>query len=231
VRRPSLPLTLLLATVPLATLSACGSDDGESPATTAATTTTQAAADCRAVAMPDPKSDLRLRRPTSRLAPTVPWRAIVETSCGSFTITLDVADSPKTAASFASLAREGFYDDLTFHRIAPGFVIQGGDPLGNGLGGPGYTVVEPPPRTARYVHGTVAMAKTATDPDGTSGSQFFVVTGEDAQLPPQYAVLGEVTEGLETIDLIESQPLADDDPQGAPPADPIVIERVEIRQG
>lgn len=155
----------------------------------------------------------------------------MQTNCGTFAITLDVADSPRTTGSFARLARDGFYDGLGFHRIAKDFVIQGGDPSGNGAGGPGYTIAEAPPRTTRYLHGTVAMAKTATDPDGTSGSQFFVVTGADAKLPPQYALLGEVTSGLDVIDAINDQPLETTDPQGSPPRDPIVIEKVTIARG
>ena len=81
------------------------------------------------------------------------------TNCGSFTIRLDVAHSPKTAASFAWLTKKGFYDNLTFHRIAQRFVVQGGDPQGTGSGGPGYTVVEKPSEKTKYWHGVVAMAK------------------------------------------------------------------------
>jgi peptidyl-prolyl cis-trans isomerase B (cyclophilin B) len=127
-----------------------------------------------------------------------------------------------------TLARTGYYDGLGFHRIARDFVIQGGDPSGSGLGGPGYTITEAPPRRTRYLHGVVAMAKRATDPDGTSGSQFFVVTGEDAKLPPQYALLGKVTSGLDVVDTINDQPLETSDPQGALPVEPIVIERITI---
>lgn len=222
-RRSLPPLAVLLALVLLSVLAACGSGDERPQKTNAAV--------CREVPAPEAKTSLTVRKPTGRLSSTVAWRAIVTTNCGTFTITLDAAASPRTTSSFVQLARAGFYDDLTIHRIAPGFVIQGGDPLGNGLGGPGYTIAEPPPRSTRYVHGVVAMAKTATDPDGTSGSQFFIVTGDDAQLPPQYALLGKVTDGLDVVDLIDQRPLRDTDPQGSPPVDPIVIERVVIRQG
>lgn len=222
-RRSLPPLVVLLLVASIALLAACGSGGETKQETTAAI--------CRKVARPEAKPSLRMRKPTGRLSSTVAWRAIVSTNCGTFTITLDAAASPRTTSSFAQLARAGFYDDLTFHRIAPGFVIQGGDPLGDGLGGPGYTIAEPPPRSTRYVRGVVAMAKTGTDPDGTSGSQFFIVTGDDAQLPPQYALLGEVTSGLDVIDRIDQAPLRDSDPQGSAPVDPVVIERVEIRQG
>jgi cyclophilin family peptidyl-prolyl cis-trans isomerase len=220
--RRSLQTALPLAAVAL-TLAACGSEGGSETATTAA--------GCVRVAAPEVKTGQIMSRPTERLAAGSDWQAVVETNCGSFTIALDTRDSPRTTSSFAALARRGFYDDLTFHRIAPGFVIQGGDPLGNGTGGPGYDITEKPPRTARYVKGTVAMAKTATDPDGTSGSQFFVVTADDAELPPQYAVLGTVSSGLDVIETIEQQPLQENDPQGSEPVDPIVIESVTISEG
>ena len=81
-------------------------------------------------------------------------------------------------------------------------MIQGGDPLGTGRGGPGYSVDEPPPSDAEYTRGTVAMAKTAVEPPGRSGSQFFVVTAADAGLPPDYALLGEVSSGEDVVDRI-----------------------------
>ena len=100
------------------------------------------------------------------------------------------------------LAKNGFYDDTIFHRIVPGFVIQGGDPLGRGTGGPGYSTVDKPPADARYTKGVVAMAKTGAEPAGTSGSQFFVVTGADVGLPPDYAIVGKVTQGLDVVERI-----------------------------
>jgi peptidyl-prolyl cis-trans isomerase B (cyclophilin B) len=222
VRRP-LPIALPLAAGALALLAGCGSDGGAPSKTTAV--------GCVKTAEPRPKLGLRGPKRLQPLATGVRWHAIVATNCGSFTIALDTADSPKTTAAFAGLARSGFYDDLTFHRVAPGFVIQGGDPLGSGTGGPGWSITEKPPRDTRYVHGVVAMAKTATDPDGTSGSQFFIVTGSDADLPAQYALLGRVTAGLDVVDLIDALPLQETDPQGSPPVDPVVIQSVTIAEG
>lgn len=126
----------------------------------------------------------------------------VVTNLGSFAFRLDVKDSPCVSASFASLVRKGFFDGTIFHRIAPGFVIQGGDPTGTGTGGPGYSVRDAPPEDARYTKGVVAMAKTSTEPPGTAGSQFFIVTGADAQLPPDYALLGKVSSGLQVVERI-----------------------------
>src|SRR5256884_7911261 len=123
----------------------------------------------------------------------------VVTSFGQFDVRLDVKDSPCTTSSFTALVRKGFFDGTRFHRIVPGFVIQGGDPTGTGKGGPGYTVQDVPPADATYTKGVVAMAKTGAEPSGTSGSQFFVVTAADAGLPSQYAILGNVTKGLGVV--------------------------------
>jgi cyclophilin family peptidyl-prolyl cis-trans isomerase len=127
---------------------------------------------------------------------------VVNTNQGTFTVELATEISPCTTASIAGLADKGFFDGLTFHRIVPGFVIQGGDPSGNGTGGPGYTTTDAPPTDTRYTKGLVAMAKAGNEPAGTSGSQFFVVTGEDVGLPPEYAVLGKVTDGLDVVEKI-----------------------------
>jgi len=136
------------------------------------------------------------------LAKSKTYTVGVLTNFGRFDIRLDVRDSPCTTSSFAALVRKGFFDGTRFHRIVPGFVIQGGDPTATGRGGPGYTVVDIPPPNSLYTKGVVAMAKTASEPPGTSGSQFFVVTGADAGLPPQYAILGVVTKGLRVVDRI-----------------------------
>jgi peptidyl-prolyl cis-trans isomerase B (cyclophilin B) len=239
VRLPRSPfaLTLLIGVLALALLAGCGSSDdddgGNAGGSDTEQTTSAAAAEgpCRVVDAPAAKGAQQLRKPALRLDPSKDWVARVATNCGTFSIALDVARAPKTTASFVALARKGFYDDLTFHRIAPGFVIQGGDPLGNGTGGPGYTVVEQPPRDLQYTHGVVAMAKTATEPDGASGSQFFIVTGQDAALPPQYALVGTVLDGMDVVDAIGALPIDSSDPQGSTPVDPVVIESVEVGSG
>jgi cyclophilin family peptidyl-prolyl cis-trans isomerase len=130
------------------------------------------------------------------------YRLVVKTNKGAFTIALDTKTSPCTTASIVQLANKGFFNGTIFHRIVPGFVIQGGDPTGTGSGGPGYKTVDTPPETARYTKGVVAMAKTMDEAPGTSGSQFFVVTGADAGLPPDYAILGKVVEGLDVVERI-----------------------------
>jgi cyclophilin family peptidyl-prolyl cis-trans isomerase len=127
---------------------------------------------------------------------------LMHTNCGEFVITIDKTTSPNAAASFVSLARRGFYDDTYIHRVVPGWIFQGGDPTGTGSGGPAYSTHDKVPKTVSYTYGTVAMAKSPQQPDGTAGSQFFVVTAKNANLPPQYAVVGKVTRGFAVINRI-----------------------------
>ena len=157
------------------------SRDAEEAGTTRRTESVATSADeCTSVDAPAP------RDPESREAPTAPLDAsktytlTFETNCGSFTVTLDPELAPKTTASLVALAKDGYFDDTIFHRVVPGFVIQGGDPTQSGSGGPGYSTVDVPPSDAAYTKGVVAMAKAGTEAPGTAGSQFFVVTGEDA---------------------------------------------------
>jgi cyclophilin family peptidyl-prolyl cis-trans isomerase len=187
--RAACALALVLA------VAGCGGGNGGS--TTAARTTTQAK---QSTGTNCPVTGKQVSIPP--LDPAKAYTVNVQTNLGTFAFALDVKDSPCTTSSFASLVRKRFFDGLIFHRIVPGFVIQGGDPNGNGTGGPGYTVVDTPPANATYKRGTVAMAKTGAEPAGTSGSQFFVVTGTDAGLPPDYALLGKVTQGLAVVERI-----------------------------
>jgi peptidyl-prolyl cis-trans isomerase B (cyclophilin B) len=224
--RSPLALLALLGALALVLLTGCGSSGGGD--TQAATATSADDSLCQRVAAPAPKGEQHLKKPKGLLDPSKTWDVRVTTNCGTFTIRLDTKRAPKTSASFAYLVRKGFYDGLTFHRIAPGFVVQGGDPAGTGSGGPGYTIVEKPPSDLKYWHGVVAMAKTGTEPDGASGSQFFVVVGQDAQLPAQYALAGRVVQGLEAVDTIGVQPLQDPASTDGPPASPIVIESATL---
>jgi len=217
-------LSALLTCLVLA-FTACGGDDEQPAASSTATpedTGGEQGSGCTPAERPVPK-DARFEQPKQRLAPGKTYVATVTTNCGAFEITLDSKRAPRTGGSFKSLADKGFYDGLGFHRIVPGFVIQGGDPNGDGSGGPGYSVVEAPPRTLKYVKGVVAMAKTGIEAAGTSGSQFFVVTG-DAGLPPEYALVGKVTQGQEVVDKIGVVPVSPDEQ----PVEPIVIESVAV---
>ena len=180
-------------------LAGCGGGSTQQAATSLPTTTD--ANGCRTATAPAAKARTE-QKPTKRLDPVKGYDVLIKTNCGDFTIKLAVKTSPATTASFASLAQKGYFDGTVFHRIVPGFVIQGGDPTGTGTSGPGYTTLDVPPASTRYAHGLVAMAKSGSDPPGAAGSQFFVVTSQDAQLPPEYAVLGTVVKGLPTVDKI-----------------------------
>jgi peptidyl-prolyl cis-trans isomerase B (cyclophilin B) len=152
------------------------------------------------------------------------------TNCGNIEIQLDAAEAPTIVASFVHLVQIGFYNDLTFHRVVAGYLIQGGDPMGDGSGGPGYTVTERPPSNVQYTKGTVAMAKDPADPPGTAGSQFFIVTGNDVDLPPQYAVLGKVVAGAQTVSAIAHVPTTESpDGEDSEPTKPIVISKATVQ--
>jgi cyclophilin family peptidyl-prolyl cis-trans isomerase len=204
-------------------LAGCGGGDEsaqDTPATTAGGV--QSSRTCEA-AQKKTKPNGTLSAPKEELEPGKTYSLEFDTNCGSFTVQLDQKLAPKTTASLVYLARRGFFDGTAFHRIVPGFVIQGGDPTASGLGGPGYQTVDPPPRNAKYTHGVVAMAKAGNEPAGTSGSQFFVVTSEDAGLPPDYAIVGKVTDGLGVVDKIGA--LGDVSEQ---PTEPVVIRDVRV---
>jgi cyclophilin family peptidyl-prolyl cis-trans isomerase len=208
-RRALGPLLAVLA------LAGCGSSSSSTHATTAsppaATTSTAATStQCKTVPKPPSKGLSQLKPPSYRLNPGRVYTVTVDTNCGTFAFTLDVKQSPKTSASFYSLVKRGFFDDTIFHRVVPGFVIQGGDPTGTGTGGPGYTVVEPPPRNTQYVFGDVAMARSQAQPSGASGSQFFIVIAanatQSAGLTPTYALLGKLVSGQNVVTTIGTLP-------------------------
>ena len=165
--------------------------------------------------------------PGQVLEPGQAASVVMETGEGSFTIRLDTEAAPKTTNSFAYLVEEGFYDGLGFHRIVPDFVIQGGDPRGDGTGGPGFKTVERPPSGLGYERGVVAMAKSGDERPGTSGSQFFVVTGAGgASLPPEYALVGRVADGLDVVEEIGSLGGPDEKPNRT-----VVIEKATLENG
>jgi peptidyl-prolyl cis-trans isomerase B (cyclophilin B) len=203
---------LLVIVLLAGSLSACGSDGGSTtadiPSGNGAAQATAPAPPaptqgCKKVAKaPAPKPDGGAKKPTKPLDASKKWTLDFKTSCGDFTVALDLKRGPKASASMVALAGSGFFKNTVFHRIVPDFVIQGGDPTAKGDGGPGYSTVDPPPQGTRYTKGVVAMAKTPNEAPGTAGSQFYVVTGADAGLPPDYAVLGQVTKGMATVDRI-----------------------------
>jgi cyclophilin family peptidyl-prolyl cis-trans isomerase len=180
---------------------------------------------CKKVEAPRPKH-VSYPAPRQTVTRGEKLTAVVDTSCGRFDIALDAKRAPKTVNSFVFLVSNGFYDGLTFHRVAPEFVIQGGDPLGTGTGGPGYTVDEKPPANLSYTKGVVAMAKSSAEPPGRSGSQFFVVLAPDAGLPPEYALVGRVDKGMDVVERIGKL--------GTPaekPKQTVLIEKITIATG
>jgi peptidyl-prolyl cis-trans isomerase B (cyclophilin B) len=187
--------------------------------------TTAASGGCKEVEEPAPKK-VSLKAPPQTVKKGEKLTAAVQTSCGDFDIALDSSRAPKTVNSFVFLSEEGFFDELDFPRIATGFVIQGGSPSNSTLGGPGYKVVEKPPANLAYTKGIVAMAKSPAEPPGTSGSQFFIVTGADAGLPPEYALVGKVDEGMDVVERIGKLGTPEEKPKQT-----VLIEKITIEKG
>lgn len=125
-------------------------------------------------------------------------KAVIETSKGKIEFEI-YPEASRAASNFIFLAKDGFYNNLTFHRVEPGFVIQGGDPGGNGTGGPGYRF-EDEPVTRKYDRGIVAMANAGPN---TNGSQFFIMLADRSDLPPKYTIFGKIISGLEIVDKIQ----------------------------
>jgi len=212
--------------VVLLLLSQTGGDDDEQ---TAATDTTAPAAAPAAAAYGDTPCAPEEKPEEATLAfdsqfedcleDGVDYAAEVTTADGTFTIDLLEEVAPATVNNFVNLARSGFYDGSTFHRVIEGFVAQGGDPTGQpaGTGDPGYAVTDELPEAGEYELGSVAMANSGPD---SQGGQFFVVTGDQGiALDPDYSLFGSVTDGMDAVDAIAP---------GEPPEEPTVIESVEI---
>jgi cyclophilin family peptidyl-prolyl cis-trans isomerase len=226
-------------------LAACGSSSGSTNAaagtshttttetqpgaTTAATSPPVIHVRCRSVPAPGPRAG-EAPKPTEQLDPSRSYTVTLATNCGPIVIQLAVHEAPKTTSSFAHLVQIGYFNGLTFHRVVPGFVIQGGDPTGKGTGGPGYEIVEPPPANLRYTKGVVAMAKAGSAPSGSSGSQFFIVTGARVNLPPEYALVGRVVGSERAVEAISHVP-TEAPPEGgsaSKPRTPMVIEKATL---
>lgn len=144
--------------------------------------------------------------PTMQINTNQKYHAVIKTNKGDINLELNPTEAPQTVNNFVTLARDGFYDGVTFHRVVPGFVIQGGDPTGTGRGGPGYRFNDEPVRRP-YKAGTVAMANAGPN---TNGSQFFICLEDQPALPPNYTIFGDVTSGMNVVrsirqgDVIES---------------------------
>lgn len=207
-------------------------DTSVSTPTTAGGTTTAAGelTACLDTGQPKAGDKPTFSKPEQVLKPGQDATIVMKTSCGTITIKLDREAGGPIPNSIAFLAGKGFYDGLTFHRVVPDFVLQGGDPAGNGSGGPGYQVVGAVPAGYQYGIGDVAMAKTQSDPPGSAGSQFFVVTSENGAAnltaQPFYGILGHATDpvSLATIERIAALGVSD-----GPPSKPVWIISAKVK--
>ena len=161
------------------------------------------------------------RPPEMQIDPAKKYSATIETSAGTMTADLFPEDAPKTVNNFVTLARDGFYEGVIFHRVIKGFMIQGGDPTGTGRGGPGYKFDDEPVKRP-YSRGTLAMANAGPN---TNGSQFFIMHA-DYGLPPSYTIFGKLTGGEDVLDRIATAQTGAQDR----PNEPVRIERVTIEE-
>jgi peptidylprolyl isomerase len=190
------------------------------------------AAPAHAAAATPPANAAKANCPKSQPAPLPAGQkrlVTISTAKGNIDVTIEGALSPIAAGNFVALAACGFYNGVVFHRLVPGFVIQGGDPTGSGSGGPGYEIQDEPV-TAQYHRGTIAMARTQAP--NSQGSQFFIVLSDQAAgslvQANTYAIFGEVTSGMETVDAIAAMPNS-----GAPnnaALQPVAMDSVTVKE-
>ena len=160
--------------------------------------------------------------PEMGIDPSKRYTATMETSMGTLVIALDPIAAPITVNNFVFLAAQHYYDGVIFHRIIQGFVCQGGDPDGNGRGGPGYKFVDELPKPGKYQIGSLAMANAGPN---TNGSQFFLISGPSGVgLPPAYSLFGQVVKGLDIVEMMQNVPTG----PGDRPKDDVVIRSVTI---
>jgi len=159
--------------------------------------------------------------PEMVIDPAKTYTATIETSAGTMTAEFFAADAPNTVNNFVFLARDGYYEDVIFHRCIKGFMIQGGDPTGTGRGGPGYRFNDEPV-SRQYLRGTLAMANAGPN---TNGSQFFIMHA-DYPLPPSYTIFGKLTSGEDVLDAIATAPTGAQDR----PVNPVSISSVTISE-
>ncbi len=163
--------------------------------------------------------------PVMEIDPEKQYTAVLRTTEGDITVELTAKETPKTVNNFVFLARKKFYDKTVFHRVIDGFMIQGGDPKGNGSGGPGYRF-DDEPFTGEYLRGTVAMANAGPN---TNGSQFFIMH-KDYELSPSYVIFGRVTDGLDVVDKIATAPTVQDGRENSRPVTPVTVTSVQITE-
>ena len=213
-------------------LAGCGSGSDDTGDSSGSASSGSSSADSASGETKCPAEDGSAKRTTSfEEAPPMcidskkTYTATLETDAGNIEIALDAKKAPKTVNNFVVLSRYHFYDGLTFHRVITNFMAQGGDPEGNGTGGPGYTFEDELPKKGAYKVGSVAMANSGPD---TNGSQFFIITGQaGVSLPPDYSLFGQVTDGQDVLQRIAEDGSAG---EGSPEVEH-TIEKVTIEQG
>jgi peptidylprolyl isomerase len=158
--------------------------------------------ECPAADGSSPKTQKFSGRPPMCIDPAKRYSAEMVTNKGTMHIELDPLRAPKTVNNFVFLARYHYYDGVGFHRVIPGFVLQGGDPQGTGMGGPGYKFEDELPKAGSYELGSLAMANAGPN---TNGSQFFIISGPSGmRLPPSYSLFGKVVSGLDVVAKIDA---------------------------
>lgn len=163
-------------------------------------------------------------QPAMTIDVTKKYTATLKTDLGDIVVDLDAKGTPITVNNFVFLAKENFYDGTIFHRTIKGFMIQGGDPTGTGMGGPGYKFADEP-FTGEYTRGTLAMANSGAN---TNGSQFFIMH-QDTSLPKNYVIFGHVTAGLDVVDKIAEAPTKPGG-EGSSPVTPVQIQSVTVKE-
>lgn len=167
--------------------------------------------------------------PEMKIDPSKQYVAVIHTNKGDIKVNLFAEQAPKTVNNFVFLAKDAYYDKVKFHRVIESFMIQTGDPLGNGMGGPGYTFEDELPPAKEYKPGIVAMANAGPN---TNGSQFFICSGSDSAFlnqSPNYTVFGEVIEGMETVAAIASVPVGPSfGGEVSSPKEAVFMENIEI---
>lgn len=164
-------------------------------------------------------------QPEMTIDSTLSYTATLSTTEGDIIIELNATSTPITVNNFVHLSRSGLYDNTVFHRVIDGFMIQGGDPNGDGTGGPGYKF-DDESIEGEYSRGTVAMANSGPD---TNGSQFFIIH-QDYPLPPNYVIFGKVTEGMEVVDTIATAPTTNSSGENSKPINPTTVTSVSITE-
>jgi cyclophilin family peptidyl-prolyl cis-trans isomerase len=221
-RRSIIGAVLVLAVIGAIILTSRGGNKKSKVSTTATTATTVAGATtttgppitgdtpCPNADGSSPRVVKFAKAPPTCIDASKTYTATIETDIGTMKATLDAKAAPNTVNNFVVLARYHYFDGITFHRVVPGFVLQGGDPQGTGSGGPGYQFNDELPQAGQYKVGSLAMANSGPN---TNGSQFFVIVGDQGvALPPKYSLFGQVTDGIDVAHKIEADGAADPNP-------------------